>query len=389
VISAESRLQDPQRAAFQMKWIRGPLWDGFWVLSGLPIGLGLLCLTGPWYDWPNPQHYQNSTTLLVFFSLVPLLETGHSLSPIAAAWWHVGFRRVMLERKSKFILLPVSVFVGSAAVGAATSLDLTSYQAGPHQMFEATGLTNPFPIVVWLYMVWNAYHFGMQNFGVLSIYRKRREIAQGSRLSWRADVEPALSIEPNAKSQVKAWGQRRVDKTFCLLVTCVAMATAFPISFLHTMDLRDPCIALSLTATGGMLWRDIRAGFSLPRLIFIMTDGLALALIWWQPLIGVTVYSLNHWLVAIGLSSHVCCARWHWAFALAMLLIGAVGFLWLIPTPNGTLLRVIPITVSARLGLGFAHFLYDRWLWKMDDQHVRATIARNLFEPVWSHRKPG
>jgi hypothetical protein len=182
---------------------------------------------------------------------------------------------------------------------------------------------------------------------------------------------------------VKAWGQRRIDKTFCLIVTCVAMATSFPISFLHTVDLRGPCIALSLMATGGMLWREIRAGFCLPRLVFILTDGLALALIWWQPIIGVAVYSLNHWLVAIGLSSHVCCARWYWVFALAMLLVGAVGFLWLIPTPNGNLLRVIPIVVSARLGLGFAHFVYDRWLWKMTDQRVRATIGRDLFEPAW------
>jgi hypothetical protein len=162
-------------------------------------------------------------------------------------------------------------------------------------------------------------------------------------------------------------------------MTCIPMATAFPIGFLHEVDLRDPCVALSLIATGGMLLREIRAGFFVPRLVFILTDGLALALIWWQPIIGTAVYSLNHWLVAIGLASHVYSGRWHWAFVVAMLLVGAVGFFWLIPTPNGTLLRVIPIIVSARLGLGFAHFLYDRWLWKLTDPRVRATIGRDLF----------
>jgi hypothetical protein len=111
----------------------------------------------------------------MFFSVAVLLETGHALAPIALAWSHRGFRQITLERKAKYILLPVSVFIGSAAIGAATNLGLTSYQPGPHRMFEVTGLANPFPILVWGYMIWNAYHFGMQNFGVLSIYRRRRE----------------------------------------------------------------------------------------------------------------------------------------------------------------------------------------------------------------------
>ena len=42
-------------------------------------------------------------------------------------------------------------------------------------MFLVTDLSNPFPILVWVYMVWNAYDFGGQNFGVLPIYRKKRE----------------------------------------------------------------------------------------------------------------------------------------------------------------------------------------------------------------------
>jgi hypothetical protein len=173
------------------------------------------------------------------------------------------------------------------------------------------------------------------------------------------------------------------------------MATAFPIGFFQTVDLRGPCIALSLIATCGMLGREIRVGFCLPRFVFILADGLGLALIWWQPIIGMAVYSLNHWLVAIGLSSHVYAGRrfpggrppWRavargWAFALAMLMVGAAGYLWLIPTPGGTLLRAIPIVVSARLGLGLVHFVYDRWVWKLSDPRVRATIGRDLFAPA-------
>jgi hypothetical protein len=35
--------------------------------------------------------------------------------------------------------------------------------------------------------------------------------------------------------------------------------------------------------------------------------------------------------------------------------------------------------VGFRLGLGFVHFLYDRWLYKLSDPPVRATIGRDIF----------
>ena len=167
--------RDGSRCAHPVMWIRGPTWDGFWILTGLPLGLALLCLTVPWYDRPNPQHYGHSTNLLTIFTLVPLLKTGHSLSPIALAWSHQGFRRVMVERRAKFILLPGAVFLAAAGIGSATSLGLTSYVNAPHHLFLVNDLSNPFPVLVWVYMLWNAYHFGMQNFGVLPIYHKKRE----------------------------------------------------------------------------------------------------------------------------------------------------------------------------------------------------------------------
>ena len=114
-----------------MKWIRGPLWDGCWILSGLPIGLGLLLLP--------------PFALLIFFTLVVILETGHSFSPIMLAWSHNGFRSLMLARPQQYIGLPVAVFSAVLVVGVTTSLGWTSYAPGPHQMFRITDLTNPVP----------------------------------------------------------------------------------------------------------------------------------------------------------------------------------------------------------------------------------------------------
>jgi hypothetical protein len=98
---------------------------------------------------------------------------------------------------------------------------------------------------------------------------------------------------------------------------------------------------------------------------------------WWVPLAMVGVVSVNHWVVDIGLS---CRAATHgWIFVIGVLLLGAIGFAWMVPTAYGMLVRMIPAIVSARLGLGMVHFLYSRWVWQLGRPEVRATIGRDLF----------
>jgi hypothetical protein len=166
---------------------------------------------------------------------------------------------------------------------------------------QITDLSNPFPILVWVYLIWNGYHFGMQNFGVLSLYRDKPRSAR----------------------------RRQIDMILCLAGTALGM-------------------------------------YALP----MLAGSQSLAML------CVGVFSFNHWLVAIGLSSRV--SRHTWVFIAAMLVVGVVGFVWMIPTSNGPMIRVIPVIICARMGLGFVHFLYDRWVWKLSDPLVRATIGRDL-----------
>src|SRR5712692_2445799 len=102
-----------------MTWIRNPWWDGFWILSGLPVGMALMFLASD-PTWLPVGLAERS--LLSFFTVAVLLETGHNLSPIALAWLHGGFRRLMLGQPKKYILLPGMVFAVALGVGAATSL---------------------------------------------------------------------------------------------------------------------------------------------------------------------------------------------------------------------------------------------------------------------------
>jgi hypothetical protein len=96
--------------------------------------------------------------------------------------------------------------------------------------------------------------------------------------------------------------------------------------------------------------------------------------------------AVNHWVVEIGLASRVI--RWKLLFISGILIAGSVAFLWhVLPWQapefrDLMLLRMegaVMIMVAARFGIGFVHFLYSRWVWKISDPQVRATIGHDLF----------
>ena len=88
-----------------------------------------------------------------------VIQTGHQISPIVLAWSNAGFRNVMFMRSEKYLLLPADAF--------------------------ALALACPFQWVSPIYWTWNAYHYGMQNFGVLSLWQrpKRRRLAMAACLA--------------------------------------------------------------------------------------------------------------------------------------------------------------------------------------------------------------
>jgi hypothetical protein len=200
-----------------------------------------------------------------------VIQTGHQISPIALAWSNAGFRAMMLTRPEKFLLLPVATF--------------------------ALVLSCPFWWVWYSYWAWNAYHYGMQNFGVLSLWRrpKRRWLAMAA----------------------------------CLIVTSGPMLLLF-------------------------IWK--------PHWQWLFVFGAAM--------------QFNHWIVDIGLSGRV--SRHTWLFVGGILVAGLVGFIWYEPTARGFHRRSDDL-LQVAMALGFVHFLYSRWVWKMSDPQVRATIGADLF----------
>jgi hypothetical protein len=148
-----------------MTWIRSPGWDATWILSGVPIGIGLAV-------WRPP--------IMTLVAIFAAMNTAHLISPMALAWTHCTFRRVAFVRWKRFIAIPIIVTLIAIAVGFSA--------VGPIQVNAATmeirvtDYRHDFPLLAWigLYFAWNAYHFGAQNFGILRLYGvKDRKVGRG------------------------------------------------------------------------------------------------------------------------------------------------------------------------------------------------------------------
>jgi len=314
------------------RFARMPFAGWLWLLSGLPVGLVLA--------------YSPLPVWVAFFTFAVFLEVGHAFSPIVFAWTNSGYRRLIFKYPRKYILLPGAFLLTAAAIGAATSFGWTSFvqpaQDLTGQNYAFTGFGNPFGLMVSVYWWWNVYHFGMQNFGVLSMSRTGQN--------------------PRPRRTMLTLGERQIRWPRPAAILCLA-----------------------ITAFGMVI---------LPKLVH-------------APGLGVVFYAIffvNHWIVAIGLPSHVEGAldrSWPhmraWGFALGVLLLGGIGFVWSAPAwvwrawgysipaqaPDYALIsHVVPAVLSLRFGLSFVHFLYDRHIWKMGDPDIRAIIGPAFAPPA-------
>lgn len=323
--------------------MRNPTYDCFWLLSGPAIAVILL--------WIMPQN-----GALIGGQLVPIfwitlaLQDGHLLAPMALAWGHKGYRdQVMRPKPWKYAALPAAIVLGCAGVGLALggSLHINPSLINWHPDYR--DLNSPLVDLLAIYIVWNVWHFASQNYGILSIYRRR----SGS-------------------------GRRWLDRAFC--IGC-QLATV-TIGYFTDSDLGPVIIVLTLAGTAIVALFETRAS---PRLLFIAANALGVLVVaaagsW---LWAFAIWQLNHWTVALGVAGHTW-GNHHrrsplW-FIGAMMTAG-VALFWFLFAPHFTI-DVVSWAVGARLGIAFVHFLYDRRLYRFSDPTVRATIGTAVLTPT-------
>jgi hypothetical protein len=340
-------------------WIRNPWCDGFWFLSGFPLALALV-LVSAW----SGLRLQN---VFIFFAVVMTLDTIHRIAPIQTAWTHHGFRRVMVKRPMKFVALPVVLLGAGVAAGFASQAywPAAAFVLNNGISYVPAALSaNPLVWFMVVHYVWNIWHFAMQNFGVMQIYRGRSGVAY-----------------PNS--------QRTIDRTLFLgIQIAIGIQVLFSLPSTNWLTRYPPAIetnhvvyvllgiaALAIVVREAAVsgkWHSPRILFAASQMIIMFTaSGL------WV----VVISSFNHWFAAIGLAGHIDGNRRRGSPLPAVCgvsILGAGLAVLLFFTPY---LRVNFFAALLGFGaaLGIVHFLYDRWLYKLSDARVAATIGSDMF----------
>ncbi len=376
------------------EWVRGPVWDGFWMLSALWLAPIVLLLV---HGYSDPE---SSPLDLLYFGLTALFWIGHRLSSTYLAYCTEAYRPLLREQPIRFVILPIVVTTGCFA------LFLPADSALPWTREERLiGLA----IIDYACVT---YHFAAQHFGALSLYRSR------------ADRSPCIQT-------------RRLDRFFALTAGGVLVFVAdilagavayqdqwvdrwFPAWIVSAENgIRGGAMFALLGITAITLFAELRMPrWSLPRLLYIV--GLAvmvgLALRPRSLFLFLVIWTSQHWILATGLASQTPSAEsapttgvvrrfFHglnvrpWAVVLFLMLLSLL-FLPIFEVEANretgayygdrifgalaTQLRTstwVPVLLALGFATGFIHYLLDRSVYRMSDPQVRAAASGLVRNP--------
>ena len=374
-------------------WIRGPVWDGFWMLSALWLAPIVLWLASGWAD---PE---SSPLDVLYFGLTALFWLGHRFCSTYLAYCTEAYRPLLRTQPIRFVVLPVLITIGCFAffLPADSALPWTRAE-------RLVGLA----IVDYAWVTW---HFASQHFGALSLYRSRAGRArcvQTRRFDrfFALVVGGALVFLADILAGAVAYQDQWIDQWF------------FPTWMVSSQEnIRDGATLVLVLVTVAVLFAELRTTqWSWPRVLYIV--GIAVMVgIALRPrslFLFIVVWTSQHWIVATGLASQTVRgepapkrggirAVLHglnirpWA---VVLLLAAVSVLLLpifeveanrqpgtyygerIFGAIATGLRTsswVPALVALGFASGFIHYLLDRNVYRMADPQVREA-ARGLLE---------
>ncbi|MBF2053719.1 MAG: hypothetical protein IGS03_09690 [Candidatus Sericytochromatia bacterium] len=354
-------------------WLRSPAWDGFWLLSGLWLPVLLLLLP----DGP-------AQLLILGLTLCGWLA--HRFASVWLALSAAAYRPVLQARPGYFWGLPL-------LLGA--SLLLVVF--GPDSLWPGSRLQR-FAALMLLDYLFSLYHFAMQHYGVLALYRSRLPHGQQNR------------------------HLQRMDWWLCLLVSG---ALALLLDLLHGdlnvfFGLPTPPVAAPIVGGlrlllgvaivsfwGWQSWQYRCQQQGLPRLLYLSSlCGLGLLSLLISPLLYLVLIQIQHWLVALGISGHMLShsqtaghQRSPWPALAGLVLLSCLltpvleadyyilhGFNLEVLAVSGLLAQLSwepAVYALGCLGLfsSWLHYIYDRGVFRLADPLTRRA-ALSLLRPA-------
>jgi len=370
-------------------WVRGPVWDGVWMLNALwllPIAVWLA------HGYAHPE---SGPLDFLYFGLSALFWIGHRLCSTWLAYCTEAYRPLVRLEPVRFIVLPLLVTLACFAVFL------------PDEQTLPWSREDRIVAMAVLDYVLVTYHFAAQHFGALSLYRVRAERAgcprtRGLDRMFALGVGGALVLLADLLAGAVAYQDRWIGRW--LVPAWIAS---------NQEAIRGTAILVLLGATVAMLVAEARTPRrSLPRVLYILglaaMVGTAL-----QPrnlFMFLVIWTSQHWILATGLASqtpiaepepasgtirrglHALNAR---PWAILLLLIGVSVLL--LPffeveanRTGGTYygdrifgafaegLRSsswVPALIAIGFATGFVHYLLDRNVYRMSDPRVRSAAS--------------
>lgn len=383
----------PSRRARQSTWVKGPVWDSFWMLSAIwlaPIALWLA------YDYTDAQ---SSPLDSLYFALTALFWLGHRFGSTYLAYCTEAYRPLLRTQPIRFVVLPLLITTVCFAIFLPADAALPWTRA---ERLVALAIVD---------YAWVTWHFAAQHFGALSLYRSRAGRAaclQTRRLDrfFALVVGGLLVFVADILAGAVAYQEQWIDRWF-FPDWMVSAETA----------IRSGAIILLLIVTGVALFAELRtSNRSWPRLLYIL--GIAVMVgIALRPrslFLFLVIWTSQHWIVATALASQTAGGgppperggirkTLHrlnirpWAVLLFLLAISVLLLPFFEVEANrqtetyygdrifgafATGLREsswLPALIALGFATGFNHYLLDRGIYRMSDPEVRGA-ARGLLK---------
>lgn len=261
-------------------WVRSPLWDAFWLQSGLwlaPLALVLSSFAGT-----QPSGLAHN----VYLVFSALFWIGHRFSSSWAAWLSTAYREARQVSPIRFWAVPIVVISFTATMVWA-----------PDNTLPGTWQQRVFVLTVIDYFL-VTYHFAAQHFGVLSLYRT---LEGGARDTRTRDRVFALivggfliglgDVLRGATGIPDAW-----------------LASIFPLMSWMSSLFTAPHVAVIILVvfTLWVGWHESQHGkFWGRRLYALGMLVMAFTAVFADPFIFIFCWTTQHWLTAVGLTSQV------------------------------------------------------------------------------------
>ncbi len=239
----------------------------------------------------------------IHYGLAVLFWIGHRLTTTYVAYCQEAYRDHLSSHRTRFLVVPVLVLVG-----------VFTLVCVPESLLPVPILYRLLPLAV-LDFIWEFYHFTMQHYGVVSVYRiragqdpgavndKRREkffcyFAFGSMI-------PLALVYHSLKSTALP-----ATDTQAAMVSLPFVNMLLPIWTLQVLRVAGIVGALGMTVyTVVPELRSAKA--SLPKALYMVSVGVPVALAFVYDSMGpaLLILAVQHWMVSVGLTSHMAAGR--------------------------------------------------------------------------------